>query len=114
MKSETTTSYKSAIVVLAVITAVIHFYLAFFVMKPSPDLVFLLNGLGYLGLTAALYLPLAFLAPWSGSVRWVLIGYTALTVILWAAIGSRNVLAYVDKLVEVAMIVLLWLETQRK
>jgi hypothetical protein len=46
--------------------------------------------LGYLTLLAALYVPISQLAPYQRPVRWVLIGYAALTFALWLAIGARN------------------------
>ena len=106
-----------AVILLALATAAVHIYLALFVIKPSPDIVFLLNGLGYLGLTAALYLSLGFLARWRSLVRWVLIGYTALTVLLWVFMvlvpGTATTLGWVTKAIEVALIVLLFLDGQR-
>jgi hypothetical protein len=93
------------IVLLTLFTAGIHFVLAF-------DWLFVVNGVGYLGLL------LLVVAPWSGSevsrhaARWGLIVYTALTVVLWLWIGVRDSWAYVDKAIEVVLIWLLWLETQ--
>lgn len=49
------------IIGLALITAVIHLILG----VQAADILFLLNGLGYIGLVGMLYLPLAFLS--SGS-----------------------------------------------
>ncbi len=74
---------------------------------------FILNGLGYLTLVGVLYLPLHFLHEHRGIVRWVLMAYTAVTVVLWIFIGVRNPLAYFDKLVEIALIILLWVEGQK-
>ena len=75
---------------------------------------FILNGLGYLALLAALYLPVAPLARYRGAVRWVLVGYTALTILLWVLIGARSTIGYVDKVIEVALIALLLLEARRR
>jgi hypothetical protein len=95
------------IIILTIATAVIHISLAF------PDVIFILNGLGYLGLLAALYLPLAFLADYRSLIRWILMGYTALTIILWVIFGARTPLAYVDKAIEVVLIILLWIESRQ-
>jgi hypothetical protein len=95
------------IILLTVATAVIHFSLLF----PNP--LFILNGLGYLGLLAALYLPISQLRNYRGLVRWVLLGYTALTVILWVIMGSRILIGYVDKAIEIILIILLWLESRQ-
>ena len=98
-----------AIVVLVVFTAAVHIWLGLSI----PDNVFLLNGLGYLGLLGLLYLPLAFLTPYRNIVRWVLIAYTAITFFAWVSFGARNAVAYIDKASEIALIVCLWLEWQR-
>jgi hypothetical protein len=98
-----------AIIVLTVATALIHFVLAF-------DFMFILNGLGYLALLGALYLPIAMFDPYRTYIRWVLIGYTALTIVLWAVItgASYSVIGYVTKAIEVALIVALWFEGQQR
>ncbi len=93
-----------AIILLTVATAVIHLTLEF------PSVMFILNGLGYFTLLAALYLPIPQLANYRRLIRWALIGYAALTIVLWAITGSRIPIAYVDKVIEVVLIVLLWLE----
>ena len=94
-----------AIIGCAIATALIHLSLLF------PDPVFILNGLGYLALVAALYAPP--LATQRSTIRWVLMGYTALTIILWLLIGSRTPLAYLDKVIEVVLLALLWRQGQR-
>jgi len=95
------------IILLTLATAVMHFILIF------PDTIFILNALGYVGLLAALYLPLPFLSDYRPVVRWALIGYTALTIVLWIFIGARGPYAYTTKTIEVVLIVLLWLESRR-
>ena len=47
----------------------------------------------------ALYLPQ--LKPRQGAIRWVLIGYTALTILLWIIAGERSGIAYLDKFIEI-------------
>lgn len=95
---------QAGVIILTLATAIIHFSLLF------PDVLFILNGLGYLALLAALYLPISQLAGRRGLVRWALLGYTALTVVLWVIMGERGALAYVDKVIEVVLLVLLWLD----
>jgi hypothetical protein len=92
------------IIALAVATALIHIYLAI----PETLMMFYLNGLGYLTLTAALFLPQ--LRQYRGMVRWALLGFAAVTVIGWAAMGERSSIAYVDKVIELALIALLWMD----
>jgi hypothetical protein len=95
------------VIVLTLFTAVVHMSLNF------PDMVFILNGLGYLALLAALYLPLPQFAPYQHLVRWLLVGYAALTVSLWLAIGLRTPLGYITTADEVVLILLLLLEARR-
>ena len=95
------------IIVLTLITAFIHPSLNF------PDPVFILNGLGYLTLLAALYLPISQLVPYRYVVRWLLIGYATLTVILWLAVGLRTPTGYITTADEVLLLLLLLLETHR-
>jgi hypothetical protein len=75
--------------------------------------VFILNGIGYLTLLAALYLPITRLVPYRRAVRWTLIGYAALTILAWVAIGERTLLGYSTTAGEVALIALLLIEGRR-
>ncbi|HET7480442.1 MAG TPA: hypothetical protein VFJ72_13100 [Rubrobacteraceae bacterium] len=97
------------VIVLTAATALIHLYLG---LQGFP--IFILNGLGYLGLLGALYLPLPQLARYHNAARWALIGYAALTIFLWVLIGLRTPIGYTDKLIEVALIALLVLEGRRQ
>lgn len=92
------------IIALTLTTAIIHLYLGSLGLP-----LFVLNGLGYLALLAALYLPIPRLASYQNAVRWVLVGYTALTVVLWLVItgGASTAIGYVDKMAEVLLIILL-------
>lgn len=92
------------IILLAVATALIHISLAI----PQNMIMFYLNGAGYLALTAALFLPQ--LKGYRNLVRWAMIGFAAVTIIGWAAIGERTTIAYVDKVIELALIALLWID----
>lgn len=99
-------------IISAVITALIHIYLSF-QFADKPDFIFFSNGIGYLLLITLLYLPIAQLSPYRGPLRWILIGYAALTIVLWGFWGARTVVGYFDKLVEVALILFLWIDSQR-
>jgi hypothetical protein len=103
---------QATIVLAAVTTALIHIVLAF-QFPGGVDAVFVLNGLGYLGLTALLLLPLPLLDPYRNLVRWVLIGYTLVTVLAWLFVGVRSPVAYLDKAVELLLIACLWLDWQQ-
>ena len=98
---------RLVIIALTLGTALTHMSLLF------PDLVFILNGLGYLGLVAALYLPIPALEPHHRLIRRVLIGYTALTIGLWVAVGLRTPIGFSNKVNEVLLIVALLLEEKQ-
>jgi hypothetical protein len=95
---------RIGVVVLALIAAIVHLSLLF------PDPVFILNGLGYLTLLTALYLPIPRLVSHWRLVRWTLIGYAMLTILAWVAIGERTLLGYSTTADEVALVVLLLIE----
>ena len=99
---------RACIIGLAIVAALIHISLLF------PDPVFIMNGLGFLGLLGALYLPIPQLAGWRRQIRWLLIGYTLLTIALWVAFGSRIPIAYISKAAEVLLVVCLLIENRRQ
>ena len=101
------TILRVGIIVLTLATALIHLQLAF------PDPAFILNGLGYLALLAGLSLPLPQLARRRNAVRWTLIGYAALTILLWILFGERTPVGYTAKTFEVALILLLLVDASR-
>jgi hypothetical protein len=49
-----------------------------------------LNGLGYLALLGAYFLPMPFLQQRHKLVWWALLGYTVLTFILWVIMGDKT------------------------
>ena len=98
---------RTGIIVLTIVTALIHISLVF------PDPAFILNGLGFLALLGALYLPIPQLAAWHRQIRWLMIGYTALTIGLWVAFGSRIPIAYICKVDELLLIACLLIEDRR-
>lgn len=95
------------IILLAVATALIHIVLAI----PESLVMFYLNGLGYLVLVTALYLPQ--LSKWQKLTRWALITFTLVTILGWVFVGERNMIAYIDKLIEAALVVLLLIEARQ-
>ena len=99
---------RIGVIVLTVGTALIHLYLG---LQGFP--LFILNGLGYLTLLAALTLPIPRISDYRNLTRLVLVGYASLTVFLWILVGARNSIGYTDKVIEVALIALLILETRR-
>jgi hypothetical protein len=106
-RSAVDTAIRSGVVVLTLIAAAVHLSLLF------PDPAFILNGLGYLVLLAALYLPIGPMVPYRRLVRWTLVGYATLTILLWVAIGERSLLGFATTADEVALVVLLLVEGGR-
>ena len=95
------------IIVLALATAIIHIALAF------PTWLFILNGVGYLALLAALYWPALWASRTRAAVRWLLLAYAVVTIVAWVVMGDRSVLAYATKAIEALLVVLLFVESRQ-
>lgn len=67
-------------------TALLHLSL-FPRLGPDP---IALNGLGYLALLGAYFLPIPFFQQRHNLVWWALLGYTVLTFILWVIMGDKT------------------------
>ena len=109
---------QAGIVLTTLITVFIHWWINLSI----GGYLFILNGLGYLVLLAALFIPKSTLRRFlpvkqaerfRPFMRYVMIAYTMLTILLWAAIGTRSTRAYVDKLAEALLVVLLWFDRSR-
>lgn len=99
---------RYAIVALTVITALIHLGLGISLSNP----LFLLNGVGYLVLIVALYF-IPQLAGQRALIRWVLLAFTGLTFILYFAFNWPDIwgaMGLADKVIELVLIILLWLD----
>ena len=74
---------------------------------------FYLNFFGYIVLAGALYLPA--LVKYQRVIRWILIFYTAITILAWFLItnGHWILLAYIDKPIELTLIILLLIDDRR-
>ena len=85
------------IIVLVLATAILHLAAAFdAVLFPTgvPDPLFLLNGLGYLGLLGAYFLPIPFFQQRHKLIWQVLFGYVIVTIVAWLVIWvGMNVIA---------------------
>jgi len=102
------TAKHYGIILATLATALIH--LSFF-----PDIGFTLNGLGYVGLLGAYFLPIPFFQQRHKLVWWALIGYTVLTIVLWIILGNKEFVTgtssatgYYAKAVEVILLAFLW------
>jgi len=130
-----------AIMLLALVTGLVHLYRALlmtFLAGPRPGhvpgpppgsfggpsplmqlvftalpVLFYLNFIGYIVLAGALYLPA--LVRYQRVIRWILIFYTAITILAWYLIthAQPNPIAYIDKPIELALIILLLIDDRR-
>jgi hypothetical protein len=107
------TGIHYGIILAALATAILHITL-------YPDIMFTLNGLGYLGLLGAYFLPIAFFQQRHNLVWWALVGYTALTIVLWVIMGEKDFnasptapIGYYAKAAEVLLLIFLWLDKPR-
>ncbi len=103
---------RVGIFLLTMATAVFHLFLGFSAI-PYYGLnfgvvLFILNGLGYLGLLAVLQLQFQQLARFRSAARWTLVAYAALTIVLFFVMAPfYTFIGYLDKAIEVALIALL-------
>jgi hypothetical protein len=84
------------IILLVLATAVLHLAAAFdrILFPESPDPLFILNGLGYLGLLGAYFLPIPFFQQRHQLVRWTLFVFAIITIVAWIVIWvGINVIA---------------------
>lgn len=105
----------AGIIALALATATVHLVLGVQLISfggGALGVIFVLNFVGYVGLTALLYLPVRALDPYRGAIRTALIAYTALTVVLWIFFGTKDVVGYLNKLNELLLIALLVVEAR--
>lgn len=87
---------RYGIIVLVLLTAAMHFLAAFDrrLFPDGPDPLFTLNGLGYLGLLGAYFVPLGFLTRMHRWVWWALFIYVIVTIVAWIIIWvGMNVIA---------------------
>jgi hypothetical protein len=103
---------RVSIGVLTVAAAIIHLSRA--VANPRITVLFTLNAAGYLLLLALFFLPVPALESRRGWLRWIFIGYAGVTFVLffvWGVMkGEWPAIGWVDKVVELALIALLWQE----
>jgi len=98
------TTKQYGIIGMTLITAVLHLLAAVDkqLFPDGADPLFILNGLGYLGLLGAYFLPISFFQNKHGMVRWAFIGYAILTIAVWifiwviqyVIIGGENFFAH--------------------
>lgn len=120
------TTRHYTIIILVLCTAALHFAAALdrALFPDGPDPLFLLNGVGYLGLLGAFFLPVPFFQARHKLVWWALFGYIILTIVAWLVIWvgfnvirdgvpffSRDSIYGVPaKIIEVILLFVLWSE----
>ena len=103
-------TYRIIILITSLVTAVIHLVILnimFLRSSGSLDLLFTLNGLGFLALAAAFFIDFPFLRGFEKWVIYALMAFTLATIIAWIPFGSRSTLGYLTKLDEVILLVAL-------
>ena len=115
------------VILLVLATAALHFGAAFdriLFPLPSglPDPLFTLNGLGYLGLLGAYFLPIPLFSQRHKLVWWALFVYIIVTIVAWLVIwvglnviaqgapffGHDSLYGVPAKIIEIILLFLLW------
>lgn len=120
------TNRQYLIVVLVLATAALHFAAAFDrkLFPEGADPLFILNGIGYLGLLGAYFLPISFFQQNHKIVWGALVSFNILTIVAWAVIwvgfsvirdgmpffSHDSVYGVPAKIVEATLLYLLWQE----
>ena len=122
------TSRNVGIIITSLVTAVLHIAAAFdtALFPAGPDPLFLLKGVGYIGLLGAYVLPIPLFQDRHKLVRWVLIGYAILTIVAWLVIwvgfsvirdgmpffAHDSLYGVPAKIAEVILLALLWTDAE--
>lgn len=101
---------KVIITLLTLATAFIHLYIAFPRFSTFPIL-FYLNAIGYI-----VFLVLFFLSQNRGdthrAICWIFAAYTLLTMLLYFFLARASLIGYIDKTIEVLLIIFLLVEAR--
>jgi hypothetical protein len=106
---------RTGIIILGLITAIVHLVilnLGFILGSGQPQILFALNGLGYLALLIALFARIPFLTSMRTAVHVAFIAFTAITILAWVFVGARSAVGYVDKIVESLLVIALYMHMQ--
>lgn len=95
---------RGAVALTLLTTAAIHVWLAL----PTNLLMFYVNGLGFAVLAMLYLFPIAAI-PRARVIQLITV-WTGATIVFWLIIGERTLIAYLDKIVELAVLGFLWLE----
>jgi hypothetical protein len=111
-------SLRTAIIILGLITALVHLVvlnLGYLRDTGRPDVLFTLNGLGYLGLLGLFVLNLGFLSGQRRLLYYAYMAFAAVTILAFLAKGGTGFggrpfdpIGWATKLDEVLLILALW------
>lgn len=110
---------RTVIIVTGLFTAIVHLIvlnIGFIQELGRPDLLFTLNGLGYLGLLALFFLEPVFLLEQWDFLHYIFMAFAVVTIIAFFILGGTGFggtqvdpLGYATKLDELILIVALWI-----
>lgn len=111
---------KIGIILSNLATAFLHLSLfPYFNEQGRPLDPIFLNGMGYLGLLGAYFMPMPMFQKNHKMAWWGMFGYTALTIVLWVILGDKNFVAgtssatgYYAKAAEVLLMAFLWADKE--
>ena len=109
------------IILFTLATALLHLsFYPYYDAQGRPFDPIVLNGLGYLALLGAYFLPIQFFQQRHRLVWWALFGYTVLTIILWVMLGDKqfvpgtsSAIGYYAKAAEVILLAFLWTDKKQ-
>ncbi|MFP3853908.1 MAG: hypothetical protein ACLFWD_06405 [Anaerolineales bacterium] len=114
---------RAVVLITGLITALVHLVVLNITMiqtKGSPDLLFTLNGLGYLGLLALFFMEPEFLAEQWDFFHYVFMAFAAVTIVAFLLLGGTGFggtqvdpVGWLTKLDELILIIALWLHSRK-
>ena len=116
MQATSASKISIALMILcAAITAAVHLFLGVRDLSTPFGIAFVLNGLGFIGLTGLYLLPLDALRPFRALLRWGLIGFSAVTFVLYFVFNGLKIdaISGITKAAELALIGLLLTSRRR-
>ena len=102
---------RLAIIAFTVATALIHL-----VISGGSDVLFILNGIGFLGLLGLIYLPLDFLDPYRSLAAWGLAAFSLITIIAYFVVNPNpfgSALGLLTKAIELALIIFIVMDKRQ-
>jgi len=113
-------STRTLILITGLFTAIVHLVMLN-VLIGELDLLFTLNGMGYLVLLALFFFNPGFVATRRPLLHYAFMGFTALTIVAFLAVGGTGFggapldpLGWITKLAELLLIVALWLDLRNE